>query len=871
MSSVLRVASCDLTDVELLPYVCIATLFSFLCAIGIGANDLAANFAMVVGSGSLSLDAAIRYCCVFEVLGAALMSGKVTATIASGIFSPSLLARSDSVAIAGMASASFAATVWLFLSSYFGLPVSITHTVVGSMIGFAIFSAGDLSQINFTTVLRIVVSWVVAPLLAAAATGAVLLLLYKLLLRRGDFIALLRRRAAEERAAAGEGRYLPIRSSASGTGGRTAQNWEAEEKRRQRSFGGASVEHTMRYVPILVVCTLALNAAFILMEQPGALRKLSFVWQAALVLLGLAAISYTIIVGWLPAVKRAALTHRGPFPWQFEALRLEHTRTAGEPLPVSSRRKSPAHNHTPSHPSERGSRGRSPAHLPQEVPPHLSLEATILVDPSAGGFSALLSPHHRDPTDVSPAPTVSPSTGASAQFQTSVPVLRSDDEAGRSSSSSESSDEGPVSNNVSFTLSSMQPALLQRAGGTSGTFRASTSGTLQPRAAAEEGDQAPPRTNADDNDDDDAASVSSSSTTEGRGTDNHSSSPAFATAELRQRQRGGDRSSSTVRFRVPDGGGAALYHQPSRSKPTALVPVQSHHHEHRQPAAPARRPVVPTGSMKSSGSSAGGAHQQGVLSPTAGSAARASSSGRGRVARELAVMAGGETHDVSHRAEYLFTALQLVAGAMSSFVHGAVAGANATAPFIVLYSIYASRLAEHESLARGGHKGHHSSSSFTIDEEAPFATLIALAGIAVGMAVLGARLVLTVGTKLVVVTPVNGFAMQLGATAVTMVCTAVGIPVSLSQCQVGAAVGSGVAEQFADRRRRRRDALGTSSTSLDESATAQTGGAPLAASRAPVNWPLVSKLVAGWALTLVVSAVTSGLGLHVMMHFMCAD
>jgi len=40
------------------------------------------------------------------------------------------------------------------------------------------------------------------------------------------------------------------------------------------------------------------------------------------------AAAYAITVAWLPTVRESALTHRGPFPWQFEALRLSHEKAS---------------------------------------------------------------------------------------------------------------------------------------------------------------------------------------------------------------------------------------------------------------------------------------------------------------------------------------------------------------------------------------------------------------------------------------------------------------------------------------------------------------------------------------------------------------
>ena len=312
---------------------------------------------------------------------------------------------------------------------------------------------------------------------------------------------------------------------------------------------------------------------------------------------------------------------------------------------------------------------------------------------------------------------------------------------------------------------------------------------------------------------------------------------AGAAAGVSLGSAGGARRRRGTAVAGPDGGGTATFRAPKRSQATALVPVMNKH------TAGGSKPAQPPSFLTSqSGSGAAG--------------------GRSPTMNAYAAMAGGKPEDVSQRAEYLFTALQLIAGAMSSFVHGAVAGANATGPFIVLYSVYVHRMIALKldgapgSTRRHAIRSAHMSNAFDAD----FASFLAMAGIAVGMAVLGARLVLTVGAKLVVVTPAKGYGMQIGGTIVTMLCTAIGVPVSLSQCQVGAAVGSGLYERYT------RKAKQEEAHKHDDVAGGDSGGNQ---NSEGVDWSLVRKLVGGWVMTIIISATTSGIALHLVMHIMC--
>jgi PiT family inorganic phosphate transporter len=100
-----------------------------------------------------------------------LAGGQVTATIRKGIIDPGLLAGSPDLLVFGMLASLLAAAVWLVAASYFGWPVSTTHSIVGAIIGFAIVGIG-VAAVQWGKVGSIVASWVVSPLLAGSLAFA---------------------------------------------------------------------------------------------------------------------------------------------------------------------------------------------------------------------------------------------------------------------------------------------------------------------------------------------------------------------------------------------------------------------------------------------------------------------------------------------------------------------------------------------------------------------------------------------------------------------------------------------------------------------------------------------------------------------------
>ena len=100
-------------------------------AINIGANDVANNVGPAVGSGALSLGAAVILAGIFESAGALIAGGDVVSTIKGGIIDPTNL--EDSRAFVWlMTAALLAGALWLNLATWMGAPVSTTQTALAA-------------------------------------------------------------------------------------------------------------------------------------------------------------------------------------------------------------------------------------------------------------------------------------------------------------------------------------------------------------------------------------------------------------------------------------------------------------------------------------------------------------------------------------------------------------------------------------------------------------------------------------------------------------------------------------------------------------------------------------------------------------------
>ncbi len=130
---------------------------------GIGANDVANAMGTSVGSGAISVKQAIIIAAIFEFSGAFLAGGHVTKTIRKSIIDPTPIMGNPEIFVWGMLSALIAAALWLTIASWMGWPVSTTHSIIGSIVGFAIVGIG-VDAVNWSKIGTIVLSWIVSPL-----------------------------------------------------------------------------------------------------------------------------------------------------------------------------------------------------------------------------------------------------------------------------------------------------------------------------------------------------------------------------------------------------------------------------------------------------------------------------------------------------------------------------------------------------------------------------------------------------------------------------------------------------------------------------------------------------------------------------------
>ena len=120
----------------------IGTIFAFLDAWNIGANDCANSWSSSVSSRSVSYIQAMIMGSILEFAGAVGVGGRVADTIRTKVVSIDAFEGSPALLMLGMVCAVVSASCYLTFATKIGLPVSSTHSILGAVLGMGIGALG---------------------------------------------------------------------------------------------------------------------------------------------------------------------------------------------------------------------------------------------------------------------------------------------------------------------------------------------------------------------------------------------------------------------------------------------------------------------------------------------------------------------------------------------------------------------------------------------------------------------------------------------------------------------------------------------------------------------------------------------------------
>lgn len=156
-------------------------LVGFYMAWNIGANDVSNAMGTSVGSGALTLRRAVLVAALLEFSGAFLVGSNVSETVQRGLINTDLFINDPMTLVLGMCGALLGTGVWLQIASYFGWPVSTTHAIVGSILGFGGI-VGGIETVQWGEISSIAASWVISPTISALIAYTLFYLLQRKIL-----------------------------------------------------------------------------------------------------------------------------------------------------------------------------------------------------------------------------------------------------------------------------------------------------------------------------------------------------------------------------------------------------------------------------------------------------------------------------------------------------------------------------------------------------------------------------------------------------------------------------------------------------------------------------------------------------------------
>ena len=135
--------------------------------------------------------------------------------------------------------------------------------------------------------------------------------------------------------------------------------------------------------------------------------------------------------------------------------------------------------------------------------------------------------------------------------------------------------------------------------------------------------------------------------------------------------------------------------------------------------------------------------------------------------------------DAFAQVEKLFAYLQVGTACSVAFAHGANDVANAIGPFAAIVSVF-------------------QNGDLAMNVPVPLWILgLGGAGIVVGLATWGYRVIETVGRKITTMSPSRGFSAEFATATTVLVCSKMGLPISTSHTLVGSVIGVGLARGIA--------------------------------------------------------------------------
>jgi inorganic phosphate transporter, PiT family len=156
-----------------------ASAIAFYMAWSIGANDVANSMASAVGAKAITFKQAVLIAGVLNFIGAVFVGEHVVETVKGSIIHVDMIGTSN-VLLFGFIASLLAAALWVTLSTWYEMPISTTHSVIGALMGFGIIAYG-VTCVQWDKVGFVAASWILSPIFGCILAFIVFKIIVKLI------------------------------------------------------------------------------------------------------------------------------------------------------------------------------------------------------------------------------------------------------------------------------------------------------------------------------------------------------------------------------------------------------------------------------------------------------------------------------------------------------------------------------------------------------------------------------------------------------------------------------------------------------------------------------------------------------------------
>jgi PiT family inorganic phosphate transporter len=158
-------------------FIILTFLGGLYVAWNIGANDVANSMASAVGAKAITYKQAVIIASILTFIGATFIGSHVTDTVRKGIVDPAFI-QDPKIAIIGFISVLITSGLWITFATWKSLPISTTHSIIGSLVGFGLIYGGK-DVVNWMKLGGVVLSWIISPIFA----GGLAFLIFKFIVK----------------------------------------------------------------------------------------------------------------------------------------------------------------------------------------------------------------------------------------------------------------------------------------------------------------------------------------------------------------------------------------------------------------------------------------------------------------------------------------------------------------------------------------------------------------------------------------------------------------------------------------------------------------------------------------------------------------